>query len=36
LQEHRFSGYLAIEREAGGQRLADIRAAREFVRSLKS
>jgi L-ribulose-5-phosphate 3-epimerase len=36
LQEHRFSGYLAIEREAGSQRAADIQAAREFVQSLKT
>src|SRR5262249_46883347 len=35
LREHRFSGYLAIEREAGHQRAADIRTAQEFVQSLK-
>lgn len=34
LQDHRYSGYLAIEREAGNQRAADIRAAREFVQCM--
>jgi sugar phosphate isomerase/epimerase len=34
LDEHKFVGYCAIEREAGQQRVQDIRAAREFVESL--
>ena len=34
LQELRFSGYCAIEREAGSQRLDDIRAAKAFVSKL--
>ncbi|MBU6403061.1 MAG: sugar phosphate isomerase/epimerase [Verrucomicrobia bacterium] len=33
LDELRFSGNLCIEREAGSQRVADIRAARQFVES---
>ena len=36
LAEARFSGDLAIEREAGTQRAADIRAAREYVERLSS
>jgi len=35
LEELKFSGDCCIEREAGNQRLEDIRAAREFVESLK-
>ncbi len=35
LNESRFAGYCCIEREAGNQRAADIRAARQFVESLK-
>jgi len=35
LQELNFTGYCCIEREAGNQRLEDIRAARQFVDSLK-
>jgi L-ribulose-5-phosphate 3-epimerase len=35
LQELNFPGYLAIEREAGLQRLEDIRAAKQFVSTLK-
>jgi sugar phosphate isomerase/epimerase len=31
LKEGRFAGWLCIEREAGDQRVADIRAARDFV-----
>jgi sugar phosphate isomerase/epimerase len=34
LEEHKYAGYCAIEREAGQQRVQDIRAAREFVESL--
>ena len=34
LQELRFSGYCAIEREAGTQRVADIRTAKNFVEKL--
>lgn len=34
LGESRFAGYCSIEREAGNQRAADIRAARQFVESL--
>ena len=36
LDEKKFSGYCAIEREAGTQRVADIRAAREFVGRCKA
>ena len=35
LEEVKFSGHCCIEREAGNQRLADIRTGREFVESLK-
>ena len=35
LEELKFSGYCCIEREAGHQRLEDIRTAREFVESLR-
>lgn len=31
LDELRFAGFCCIEREAGGQRVADIKAAREFI-----
>lgn len=34
LDELRFAGFCAIEREAGSQRLADIRAARDFIAKL--
>jgi sugar phosphate isomerase/epimerase len=34
LQERHFSGDLAIEREAGHQRVADIRTARQYVESI--
>jgi sugar phosphate isomerase/epimerase len=34
LDEQRFSGYCAIEREAGNQRVQDIQAARKMVESL--
>jgi sugar phosphate isomerase/epimerase len=34
MQETGFQGYFCIEREAGDQRVADIRAAREFVERL--
>ena len=34
LENLRFSGYLAIEREAGQQRLQDILAARTFIESI--
>lgn len=34
LEEQRFRGYCAIEREAGNQRLQDIRIARHYVESL--
>jgi sugar phosphate isomerase/epimerase len=36
LDELRFTGYYCIEREAGQQRVADIRAARQFVEQLGS
>ncbi|MBI4661712.1 MAG: sugar phosphate isomerase/epimerase, partial [Verrucomicrobia bacterium] len=35
LAELRFNGNLCIEREAGNQRVQDIRAARQFVEALK-
>ena len=35
LQEQRFNGYCCIEREAGNQRLQDIRTARQYVENLK-
>jgi sugar phosphate isomerase/epimerase len=35
LDDLRFTGNLCIEREAGHQRVPDIRAAREFVGSLR-
>ena len=34
LREAKYQGYCSIEREAGDQRLEDIRAARQFVESL--
>jgi hypothetical protein len=34
LQELNFSGYCCFEREAGNQRVEDIRAGRQFVESL--
>ena len=34
LQQHRFEGYCAIEREAGAQRVQDIQAARQYVEGL--
>jgi L-ribulose-5-phosphate 3-epimerase len=34
LEERKFKGYCAIEREAGQQRIADIRSARQFIESL--
>jgi len=34
LQEQKFNGYCSIEREAGHQRLQDIRAAVQFLRSI--
>jgi sugar phosphate isomerase/epimerase len=36
LDEIRFAGFCAIEREAGTQRLADIKTAREFIGKLPS
>ncbi len=36
LDEIRFAGFCAIEREAGNQRLADIKTARDFVAKLPS
>ena len=35
LREVGFAGYLAIEREAGNQRLQDIQTARQFIEALK-
>ncbi|HKQ40068.1 MAG TPA: sugar phosphate isomerase/epimerase family protein [Verrucomicrobiae bacterium] len=35
LDEEKFDGYCCIEREAGNQRVHDIRAAREFVEKIK-
>ncbi len=34
LDEIRFAGFCAIEREAGNQRLADIQTARDFISKL--
>ena len=36
LDELRFAGFCCIEREAGDQRLADIKAAREHIANLPS
>jgi hypothetical protein len=35
LRAVKFKGYLCIEREAGKERVADIRAAREYVEKLQ-
>jgi hypothetical protein len=35
LKERAYEGYCAIEREAGTQRIQDIRAARVFIESLQ-